>query len=388
MKKRYLITHTSKTVDRSAVSALFNISQDRLAEGVSFLSANNTLSDEVLHFEELGISSIVLTEEEADELSERQEVASVEEDMEMEILGFPDEGSEDMEIEADGVLWNMEMVKAPEAWVRVTGKGVNLAIIDTGIATHPDLVIAGGASFVPGVDSYNDDNGHGTHCAGIAAGRKGLNKVYGVARDCNLYAVKVLNEKGKGPITQVIAGMEWCVRNNISVASMSLGGKKTPINAYATAVKNCEDNGVSVICASGNSFETSFPWVGAPANSYRPGDANTRPVAVGAIDRDKVIADFSSRGTNGPNWNPVSVVAPGVRIYSTYLENGYKILSGTSMACPHVAGLAALIYQSNPDITPVQVKALIYSTATALGNEPYPNEAYGHGLINCNLATS
>ena len=359
MKKRYLITYTSKTVTRSTASAILNISPSLLEEGVSFLSVNDTLGDEVLHFDELGISSIVLTEQETGELSRKQEISSVEEDIEMEILGFPDEGTGDMEMEADGVLWNIKMVKAPEAWERVTGKGVNLAIIDTGIATHPDLVITGGSSFVPGVNSYNDDNGHGTHCAGIAAGRNGLNNVYGVAKDCNLYAVKVLNESGKGQLTWVIAGMAWCVKNNISVVSMSLGAKSNPINAYAVAVKNCEDNGVSVVSSSGNSFKTSFPWVGAPANSSLPGDANSRPIAVGAIDKNKMIADFSSRGTNGPNWNPVSVVAPGVRIYSTYLENGYKVLSGTSMACPHVAGLVALVYQNNPSSRPIDIKALI-----------------------------
>lgn len=390
MKKRYLITYSDRNISLSTVSNLLNISEDKFNEGVSFFAKQGVLKDDALHFVKMGISSVALTPQQAKELSKKNEILAVEEDMEMHILGFlTEETSVVIEEKESENLWNINLVKAPEAWAKgITGKGINLAILDTGIATHPDLVISGGISFVPGVISYNDGNGHGTHCAGIAAGRSGLNKVYGVAKDCNLYAVKVLNDAGKGDMTWIIAGMEWCMQNKIAVASMSLGGSNIPSVAYATAIKNCEDNGVTVVCATGNEYQSSFPWVGSPANSFTAGDANSSPIAVGAIDEKSVIAYFSSRGTNSANWNPVSVVAPGVSIYSTSLNNGYSTLSGTSMACPHVAGLAALIIQKEASIAPIKVKATIFTSATALGNSVSPNEAYGYGLINCVAAVS
>lgn len=388
MKKRYLVTYVNRKIDHSEAVRLLGFSDKVVHEGVSFMAKDNLLKeDDALHFDKMGISSVGLTKEEADSLSIKDGILAVEEDLEMKILGFlsEDVGSELNEQPTN--LWNIDLVKAPQAWEQgITGSGVNLAIIDTGIAAHPNLVISGGVSFVDGVSSYNDDQGHGTHCAGIAAGRNGLNKVYGVAPNCNLYAVKVLAGNGTGYTSWIISGMEWCVKNNIHVASMSLGGSNSPSIAYAAAIKNCEDNGVTVVCASGNEYQTSFPWVGSPANSYTEGDSNVSPVAVGAIDSDSVIAYFSSRGTNSNRWNPVTVVAPGVNIYSTYLNNSYKTMSGTSMACPHVAGLSVLIRQKYGNIAPNLVKAKASSSATNLGYSPFPNEAYGSGLINCYAA--
>lgn len=384
MKKRYLITYKDKKIDRGEVSALLNVSGKSILKGMSFLEKENALKEEILHFDALRITSAVLKEDMAKELAQNDKILAVEEDEKMYILGFPSEVEQD-----DDNLWNIDMVNAPEAWKKgATGKGVNLAILDTGIASHPDLVITGGVSFVSGVTSYSDGNGHGTHCAGIAAGRKGLNKVYGVAKDCNLYAVKVLGDDGSGYVTSIIAGMNWCIENKISVASMSLGGSSAPTVAYNTAVKECQEKGVVVVCAAGNGFLTVFPWVQSPANSFIRRDGSSKPTAVGAIDKNKLIASFSSRGTKDKDWNPVSVVAPGVDIYSTYLNNGYKMMSGTSMACPHVAGLAALLFEKEPKATPLEIKACIMATANELGSKPIPNAPYGFGLINCLTAIS
>jgi subtilisin len=315
----------------------------------------------------------------------KAEILAVEEDVEMHILGFPSEGIESAAATATGQpLWNIQMIKAPQAWARnVNGVGINLAILDTGIAAHPDLVISGGISMVPGVPSYNDGHGHGTHCAGIAAARNGLNNVYGVAPQSNLYAVKVLSDAGSGQSSWIIAGMSWCISNNIKVASMSLGGANPPYMAYAQAIKNCQDNGVTVVCAAGNSYGTNFPWVCSPANSVITGFPNASPIAVAAVDSNSNIAPFSSRGGQTAPWNQVVVAAPGVNVYSTYLNGGYTTMSGTSMACPHVSGLAALICQKYPGISPQMVEAKISATAKNLGTAPYPNIPYGYGLIDC-----
>jgi subtilisin len=290
------------------------------------------------------------------------------------------------------VPWNIALVKAPQAWARgINGTGVKIAVLDSGVSSHPDLVISGGVSFVPGETTFNDLNGHGTHVAGTIAARNNFIGVVGVAPNAMLYAVKVLQHnpstgRASGSSSWIIAGMEWCINNGIKVANMSLGGTNAPSVAYANAVKRCQDNGVTVVIASGNSFGTSFPWVCAPANSVINNQLNASPIAVGAVNSSCQIAAFSSRGGQTSPWNQVTCVAPGVSVNSTHLNGAYRSLNGTSMACPHVAGLAALIIQRYPGITPANVKRRISLTSVDLGPAGQ-DQTFGYGLINCDLAT-
>jgi subtilisin len=283
--------------------------------------------------------------------------------------------------------WNITRVNAPGAWSRgITGTGIKVGVLDTGIANHPDLVISGGVSMVPGVVSYNDGNSHGTHCAGIIGARNNGIGVVGVAPNCNLYAVKVLSDAGSGMTSWIIAGMDWSLANGMHVISMSLGGENAPSVAYATAVKRLQDRGIIVVIASGNSHLKPFKWVCSPANSIMQAQPNASPIAVGSVDINNVIAASSSRGGQNAFWNQVTVVAPGVSINSTVPGGGYALKSGTSMACPHVAGLAALLKQRFPGINVPAAKAKITSTCMNLGPAGY-DQTYGHGLINCNTAT-
>jgi subtilisin len=284
--------------------------------------------------------------------------------------------------------WNINMVKAPAAWARgLRGNGIKVAVIDTGIAAHADLGVTGGACFVPGIASYNDDNGHGTHCAGIIAGRNNFIGVIGVAPAASLYAVKVLKHNpltggASGYTSWIIAGMVWAMQHGIKVVSMSLGAATSPMLAYKNAITQLTNAGVTVVCASGNSFNSSFPWVNAPANSH------PLTIAVGAVDINKLIAPFSSRGINGAGWNPVTLVAPGVSVKSTYPfpASSYKTMSGTSMACPHVAGAVALVKQKFPMFTPAQIKFKLITSSSDLG-VPGNDQTYGSGLLNCDKAT-
>lgn len=275
------------------------------------------------------------------------------------------------------IPWNIAMVKAPSAWVRASyGAGVKVGVLDTGIASHPDLVIYGGASFIPGVASYNDGHGHGTHCAGIVGARHNHLGVVGVAPQCHLYAVKVLNDAGSGQLSWILAGMAWARQNGMKVINMSLGSSQPTVAAYTTAISQCLVAGTVVVAASGNGFGSAFPFVAAPANS--PG-----AIAVAAVNQAGIVAGFSSRGGTG---NQVTLSAPGVSVNSTHLSNGYRSMSGTSMAAPHVAGAVALVRRRFPAWTPLQVRHRLVTTATDLGF-PGNDITYGAGLVNCDRAT-
>src|SRR5262249_32001387 len=145
---------------------------------------------------------------------------------------------------------------------------------DSGIeSSHPDLKVAGGASLVEGVESWEDDNGHGTHCAGILGARNFAQGSVGVAPECDLYAGKVLRNVGtdaRGNLSWILAGMQWAAQNGMQVVSMSLGtaadtASATCIIAYQRAAEALLTNGCIVICSAGNSFRTAMPWVNQPA---------------------------------------------------------------------------------------------------------------------------
>jgi subtilisin len=433
-----------KEIDQNNAAQILNIPEDNVMDGVRLLESEKLLNEaDVLHFEGLGSSSLTLSEREAEDLRNDKRVMAVEEDLEVHILAEPlvdngmvpspaadqmrqvtdnpfQEGYQKALLEVREMItgminsigrdvqpdqarpvldprlpvrpvpppilpplpiiqptpWNINLVKAPKAWPRTRGENVKVAILDTGIASHPDLIISGGASFVPGVTSYNDDHGHGTHCAGIAGARNNSIGVIGVAPRCRLYAVKVLNSAGSGQLSWILAGMAWARNNGMQVVSMSLGSESGPIAAYTTAVQQLLAAGCVVVAAAGNSFNGGFPMVNAPANS--PG-----VIAVGAVDQNGVIASFSSRGGTG---NQVTISAPGVSINSIYLSNGYRTMSGTSMACPHVAGAVAMLKFKFPTWSPTSIRNRLRSSASDLG-VPGNDTAYGAGLLNCDAAT-
>ena len=283
------------------------------------------------------------------------------------------------------IPWNIQAVKAPAAWKRgIRGEGVKVAILDTGIGPHTDLIVAGGASFISGVGSFNDDNGHGTHCAGITGARNNFVGVVGVAPRCQLYAVKVLAGNGSGPFSGIVAGLGWALANKMDVVSMSLGAVM-PCQDAPTALVNAINQlmaaGCIVVAAAGNSFGAANPadrFVGIP------GSING-VIAVGATSQTNQIAPFSSRGGA---CNQVTISAPGVSINSTFStpSNVYRQLSGTSMACPHVAGAAALVKQRFPGISVAAARFKLTATASDLG-VPGNDTTFGAGLVNCDLAT-
>lgn len=265
--------------------------------------------------------------------------------------------------------WGINAVGAPAAWTAgYTGAGVKIAVIDTGIAPHPDLVIAGGRSFVSYTTSYADDDGHGTHVAGIIGARNNDIGHVGIAHESSLYAVKVLDNTGSGTWSAVISGIDWAVTNDMDIMNLSLGGSSGSSTMEA-AINNAVANGTLVVAAAGNSGTATgdTDTVNFPAKY-------TNAIAVGATTSSGVRASFSSTGP------AVDIAAPGASIKSTYLNNGYATLSGTSMATPYVAGNLALLKQANPTATITELRNILQSTATDLGVSGV-DTWYGHGLI-------
>jgi subtilisin len=275
----------------------------------------------------------------------------------------------------------VQQVNAPQAWGYSQGKGIRVAVVDTGIDfNHPDLKpnYVGGTNFVPGAATPMDDHGHGTHCAGtIAAAVEGSN-VVGVAPQASLYGVKVLDSNGSGQFSWIIAGIDWCIQNGMHVVSMSLGGP-SPVTALETMCNTAWSKGLLLVAAAGNAqLQTPVP----PATSNVGYPAQYRNViAVSAIDSANVIASFSSRGPE------VDVCAPGVNVLSDKLGSGTTTMSGTSMACPHVAGVAALAWGSHRFSDNEQIWNLLASTVDNLG-VPGWDMFFGYGRVNALAAVS
>jgi subtilisin family serine protease len=277
--------------------------------------------------------------------------------------------------------WAIDRIGLRRAWDVETGDaGVVVAVLDTGVAAgHPDLK----GKVLPGIDVVNDDkdadddHGHGTHVAGtVAAASNNKRGVTGVAWGARVLPVKVLGAEGSGSTCDVVVGMVEAARAGAHVLNMSLGANYPCPLAFQAAVEYASTQDTLVVASSGNDgLQGAAP--SAPGNCEGV-------LSVGATDSKDKPALFT---TFGPQ---VDVSAPGAQIVSTFVDPkrktyGYIAASGTSMAAPHVAGLAALIRSKHPDWTSEQVFAVIVDTADDLGAGG-PDDFYGAGRINAAAA--
>lgn len=328
-----------------------------------------------------------------DRIAKYPGVAAIEQDTEVKIAladSVPLINADDMWAEINGSGYN------------ITGTGIVVAILDTGIDySHPDLGgtavratdlaaiaagthkrIIGGWNLISDSADFWDGHFHGTHCAGIV-GANGT--VVGVAPEVDFLIYKVLADSGSGPSSVVIAGIELATdpdddgdtSDHADVISMSLGGFGHPDDSKCQAVDNSMDAGVIVAVAvvnDGPDYET----IGSPGCARKV-------IGVGATSKTDVLASFSSVGPTAVDQIKPDVTGPGVLIWSTSKDNGYRYAQGTSMATPHVAGVSALLAQSHPDWTSQQVKQALMGSAKDVGYNEYKQ---GAGRIDAMAANS
>jgi subtilisin family serine protease len=277
--------------------------------------------------------------------------------------------------------WGLQATRAHTS--TATGAGIRVAVLDTGFdEQHPDFA---GREVIPATfvgQPVQDGQGHGTHCIGTALGRQQLAggaRRYGIARQGIILVGKVLSNAGSGQDAGILAGINWAIENGARVISMSLGAPVTlgtpPTVAYENAGRAALNAGSLIIAAAGNSGDhpTLFP-VGRPANS-------PSIMAVAAVDQSLQRASFSCRGAN-PNGGEVNIAGPGVGVFSsTKMPTRYAIFQGTSMATPHVAGIAALWSQR----TGARGTALWQQLVSSARNIGQPASHVGAGLVQAPL---
>ncbi len=273
--------------------------------------------------------------------------------------------------------WGLQAVCALES--SFSGAGIRVCVLDTGVdSAHPDLAdrIAKTESFIAG--ELEDGHGHGTHCIGTAFGPKDPQTLprYGVAYDAEVFAGKVLSDAGSGADRGILAGINWGISEGCRVISMSLGAPTqvgdTFSRVYEAVAQRAMRKGTMIVAAAGNESNrpTTIAPVGHPANC-------PSILAVAAIDSAMQVARFSCAGLN-PEGGQVDIAAPGVDVYSSWPDDSYRRLNGTSMATPHVAGVVALLAEANPKATVAELKDLLITSALRL---PLASTDVGAGLV-------
>lgn len=240
--------------------------------------------------------------------------------------------------------WGLLQAGIPEAHKLTKGAGIKIAVLDTGSSDHRDLA----PNIIDSWDATGHGNpmdfqGHGTHVGGIIAALDNEEGVLGVAPESKLYCIKVLDNSGHGGYAAIAAGIRKAIEYGVDIINMSLGSPRNPTDpSFHQAIKEAHDAGIFIVAAAGNDGgRINFP---ARYNEV---------IAVGAINQNGDLCSFTSLGPE------MSVVAPGDNIYSTWLNNQYAVLKGTSQAAPFVSGLIALIlskHRNNPSLT--QIKTL------------------------------
>ena len=276
----------------------------------------------------------------------------------------------------DQFTWGLQATRVSSS--SRTGRGVRIAVLDTGFdVDHPDFVgrSVTTQSFIAG-ETVQDAHGHGTHCIGTSCGpvRPDGTRRYGVATEAEIFAGKVLSDGGSGSDSGILAGINWALANDCKIVSMSLGADLDQVsNLYEVVGKRALDRGTLIIAAAGNNARRPGDpgFVGVPANSKSI-------MAIAALDPSNKPARFSARSSSRTgDGGRIDLAAPGLNVFSSWpMSQRYNTISGTSMATPHVAGIAALWLEES-GLTGRELWALLVQNARALD---VPSVDVGAGL--------
>lgn len=263
----------------------------------------------------------------------------------------------------EGLDWGLTAINAEKAWEVTKGKGAKIAVIDTGIdMNHPDFKesLKGTINMHKHIKDVTDEYGHGTHVAGLITG-----KHTGIAPEAELYVAKVLDEKGKGTMANVLDGISFAINYDVDVLCMSLGvPAKLPV-PLEQRLFDARAKGITVVCAVGNGGKNRLEF----PSKYED------IIAVGGVDKDLKHAKFSNYGAE------IDISAPSIDVLSTYKDGNYARMTGTSMASPLVAGAVALLIsvakEQGVKLTPYDIKNIL---STRL-NEDH-SYRYGWGVLD------
>ena len=354
-----------------------NIERERLASARSLISP-------ILYWEEEQEFSIVNELEQLRKLRDTFETLKRQMDDLEELLSVKDEYNEREPI---SLTKNLKAIGIENS--QFSGKDVDILMLDSGFyAAHPDFSNRNvmGKSFIDKEPWDKDINGHGTHCIGIAAGgishQEGLR--YGIAFESNIVVGKVLNDRGIGTTSGIIDAIDWAIEKKFDIVSMSFGLQvgigEPPSPIFSHIGKLALENDCLLVAAAGNNSQR-------PSQLPRPvcNPANVASImAVAALTPVLSVASFSNAGINASNGGRVDLSAPGIKIYSSLSSKAsdgklYGKLTGTSMAAPHVSGVAALYREAFPDLSASEIWAQLEKDSKKLANQ-LPRDV-GHGLV-------
>jgi len=297
-----------------------------------------------------------LSNNERNSFKKNSDVLYIEEDFEVK-----SNTSEDEAEAQESTLWNIDAIKADSAHTEnITGSGVKIAVMDSGIDVYSEVIPKGGVDLVDPTEGYGDDmTGHGTGVAGIIGAPMDDSGIIGVAPDAEIYNVKVLDSSNSANVSRIIEGLDWCIENDMDIINMSFGTDNYS-RALDEKIAEVEQAGILMVSSAGNGENIQYP---AKFDSV---------IAVGSVDSSMEKATASATGEE------LELVAPGENVMSTMLIGGYGAQSGTSMAAPHITGAAALLLSKDLTKSSDFIRELLSATANDLGDD----NLYGNGIVD------
>lgn len=379
--KIYNIASAAMVGDQEIPVIIWQSKKQPLTERIrgAFIASVDAASSDTKDLWLINGAAATLTLDGIMDMAQRDEVARIEPDYKVRLHEQAKSGNliQSVTTELDNRYigrWGVEDIGAPKVWNHgVDGAGVVVAVIDTGVdANHYELKgkVVGWRDFVNGRPQPYDDLGHGTHVAGVIAGRR-----FGVAPEAQLLVAKVFDQYGEGSTSGIIQAFQWAIANGADVINFS-GGATEYTDLWDYTLSEISKRNVIPVIAAGN-------FGPAPRTICTPGNVRGT-ITVGAVDRGKVIAPFSSRGPSsigGGRYIKPDVCAPGVDVRSCWPGGGYRTLSGTSQAAAHVTGATALLLQEHRGMSMTAIKSVLEGTSTDLG-APGADNKYGAGMID------